>query len=85
MKKVIFILITFVFFITALLVAEGALRLAGYGTAYSLFIKKHGRLHTNPRYAEKFSSNSDINIPELIDQTVDLHKKKNTVRIVALG
>jgi len=85
MKKFLFTLITFGLVLLLLLLGEGLLRLAGYGTDYPLFIEKNGRWHSNPRYAEKFFSSRDINIPELIDQQLPAKKAQNVWRIVALG
>ena len=85
MKKLIFILITFILLFLVLALFEGVLRLAGYGRDYPLFIQKGSTLVTNPDFARKYFSDADISIPELIEQKIPLKKGNGVPRIVALG
>jgi tetratricopeptide (TPR) repeat protein len=68
-----------------LLLAEGALRLAGYGRASTFLIpdSQQGYFRTNPEFASLFlPGNFDL---RPLNFRVSRHKAPNTVRIVVLG
>lgn len=85
MKKTIFtitlILIPVIFFV----LIEFALRIAGFGTSYSLFVEDGDTWRLNRQAAAKYFSSRDILIPELIDQSFPVNKPEKTIRILCLG